>query len=318
MKALQIQSPRHVEIIETPAPRIERADQVLIRIRATSICNSHEWKTYTDHYRTHFKAEYPCRPGYPGHEGCGEIVDVGDDVHDLSAGDQVFLTSHAGELHKEYVVCSAGWAFRVDPPAALGDVAPLELFACAVGLLSTGKHVAGCRCAVIGVGPGGLAVVQVLRALGAGEIIAIDLVDSRLDLALGLGAHRIIRASDSAEIDAAIKAGIETAIDCSGTHDGFRLIFRAARREAILFGYNDQPFETVQADWFIKQLVIRTGNIIEQETGRRTAELLRQGLIRPSALVTHRVPFTAAGYSEAMELIEQRVCGKILMLHDAE
>lgn len=313
MKALQIVSPRQVEMADVPMPQIERPNQVLVRIRATSICNMHEWKSFTNHYRAHFKCTYPLSPGYPGHEGCGEIVQAGETVRDLKVGDKVFLTSHAGHLHKEYVVCPSEWAFRLEPNVSWADAAPMELFASALGLIAAGKQIAGCRCVVAGLGPGGLAVVQMLRAFHCAEIICVDLVESRLQKALDMGADAVINANDSRSVEHLVQRQFETAIDCSGSHEGIKLALRLARCEALLFGYNDEPVELVQADWFVKQLVIRTGNILDQSIAKRTAVLLKRGLIQPSALISHRVPFSDAGYAEAMDLIEKRTCYKVLM-----
>jgi len=315
VKALQIVAPRHVKVVDLPIPQIERPDQVLVRLHATSICNMHEWRIYTDHYRAHFKCKYPLEPGYPGHEGCGEVVQVGSDVSTLNVGDKVFLTSHAGYLHSEYVVCSGGWAIRLEPHTSWADAAPLELFASALGLLENGEHIAGYKSVVIGAGPAGLAVVQVLRALQCNEIVVVDLIDARLAKALEIGADLALNASSSKALEDLAQLEPETVVDCSGSHEGLKLALGSARKEAVLFGYNDEPFEVLQAEWFVKSLVIRTGNVIDQDIAKRAALLLKHGFICPSALVSHRLPFGEAGYAEAMNLVERRACNKVLIEH---
>lgn len=64
----------------------------------------------------------------------------------------------------------------------------------------------GQRVVVVGAGMIGLLVVQVLKAKGAGEIIAVDLDDSKLQMALQLGADSISKNSAGMELDAAIEA----------------------------------------------------------------------------------------------------------------
>ncbi|HEV7535342.1 MAG TPA: zinc-binding dehydrogenase, partial [Acidimicrobiia bacterium] len=76
---------------------------------------------------------------------------------------------------------------------------------------------------VIGCGSVGLAAIQGCRMAGAGEIIAIDLVPAKLDLALEVGATAVLRAgtgSDGDVVDAVRRAtagrGGDVTIECVG------------------------------------------------------------------------------------------------------
>lgn len=81
--------------------------------------------------------------------------------------------------------------------------------------------------AVIGCGGVGLSAVQGARIAGAGQIIAIDPVPAKLELALALGATDVVESPDAV---AAVKnlsggIGVDHAIECVGTVDTVELAF---------------------------------------------------------------------------------------------
>ncbi|KAM0209920.1 hypothetical protein ACHAPA_007201 [Fusarium lateritium] len=105
---------------------------------------------------------------------------------------------------------------------------PLDLFAplgCGLqtgagAVLNTLDVKPGTSIAVFGVGSVGLSAVMAAKMRNAGRIIAIDMMSSRLELAMKLGATDVILASEKDIIDR-IKAlcppnGVKYAIDCSG------------------------------------------------------------------------------------------------------
>ena len=51
---------------------------------------------------------------YPGNEGCGQVVEVGSDVHELQKGDKVIFTSYAKGLWREFVNASPTDVFKVN------------------------------------------------------------------------------------------------------------------------------------------------------------------------------------------------------------
>jgi len=81
MRSLQITGPGEFRLMEIDPPA-RGADEVLIRIRACTICNQHDLAVFAG--RAHGGAkEYPLTPGFPGHEAAGEVVQVGPDVTDV-------------------------------------------------------------------------------------------------------------------------------------------------------------------------------------------------------------------------------------------
>ncbi|ETX03358.1 zinc-binding dehydrogenase [Candidatus Entotheonella palauensis] len=95
------------------------------------------------------------------------------------------------------------------------------------------------RVAVVGVGGIGSNVIQVARAFGAGQIIAVDIRDDKLEAARGLGATHTVNAAQD-DVVAAVNAvtdgrGVDVAIEALGrpetvlnafniTSDGGRMV----------------------------------------------------------------------------------------------
>ena len=72
---------------------------------------------------------------------------------------------------------------------------------------------------VTGAGAVGLAGVMAARVAGADTIIAVDLHDTRLDLALELGAHHVVRGGDPNLVSKVLdwtRGGAHTALDTTG------------------------------------------------------------------------------------------------------
>ena len=123
--------------------------------------------------------------------------------------------------YAEYAVVPASGAIKVR------DDAPLDLIAlvgCAVAtgvgaVRNTAKVEPGSTLAVIGCGGVGLSVVQGARLAGAARIIAIDLLQEKVDLALTLGATDALVGSGT-ELEAAVRElapdGVDYAFDAIG------------------------------------------------------------------------------------------------------
>lgn len=314
MKALLIESPLNAVVREIPTPKINKPEDVLIKIHASSICNQHEWKVFNDKYIGKFnKQKYPLSYGAPGHEAAGEVLEIGSAVTKVKPGDKVVMCGWSGDLHKEYVLTTQEWLGVTTSKLEYSDIAPTELFACMVGLLNKSKFILNARCAVIGIGPAGLTAIDVLKAKGAKEIIGIDLIDKRLEKALDFGADRIINARDEKEIEMLTETNPEIAIDTSGSHKGFESAFIIAGKEALLFGYNDTPFMVNQSLWFSKSLSIHTQFAFDLNVWHETVKLLNHGLIHPDKVISHKFPFSAENYVKAINMLSNEDVYKIIL-----
>lgn len=174
MKQIVMTGPRKSKIIETEIPKITD-NQLLIKVRYTGMCHS-EWYPWST-----------AKAGDTlGHETVGVVADMGQNVEGFHIGDRV--TGLGGGGYKEYIVMEPYKACIV--PDNLEDLdAIAEPLAC---ILSAGQkmrpELCGDSVAVVGTGYMGLGIVSLFRAMGYGDIIAIDLRNEALENALKFGA----------------------------------------------------------------------------------------------------------------------------------
>ena len=158
MRAAVLAAPgeMRMENVEAPEPG---AGQVRLRLEGCGVCASNlpVWAG-----KPWFR--YPLDPGAPGHEGWGEVVDVGDGVEGLALGTRVALLS--GRAYAEYDVAAAGAVAPI--PAQLGlRPVPGEPLACAMNIFRRSDIRAGQHVAIVGIGFIGALLVQLATAAGA-------------------------------------------------------------------------------------------------------------------------------------------------------
>jgi threonine dehydrogenase-like Zn-dependent dehydrogenase len=190
-----------------------------------------------DNDRRLFVADERTQPEYPlsgwGYEEVGEIVEVGADVTGLEPGQRVYGTWG----HRTSRVVTADYAHpRLLPP----HVEPIlgifsQIGAIALNGILDAQINLGETVAVFGMGVVGQLVAQLAWLSGA-RVVAVDLIDSRLDLASRLGAHAVVngRSGSAAE---AIKEltggrGADLCIEASGATQALNEAVRACAYSA--------------------------------------------------------------------------------------
>ncbi|QEC46514.1 zinc-binding dehydrogenase [Baekduia soli] len=137
-----------------------------------------------------------CEPFFAHNRLKGTLYDGTTRLYD-AAGDPVWMYSMGGL--SELAVMPALAAARIPDGLPLTDSA---IFGCAL-LTSMGavRHVAGLQpgetVCVVGAGGVGQSIVQLAGALGAGQVIAVDLADDKLEGARRSGATATINAGDA-------------------------------------------------------------------------------------------------------------------------
>jgi len=312
MKALQVVEPGKVELIDVPEPS-PGDDEVLVKVTGATVCNQHDVKVLYNRYRFQKVDRFPLPPGFPGHEGVGEVVEVGRQVQDIRAGDVVAMTGIGGPgLYAQYVTRKASAVVRVEQRRDdVSDAAPLELFGCVYRAVRR-TSIKGKRVAISGLGPAGLAAVQLTRLYEPAELLAMDVSPGRLEFASRFEIDRLIDASDRETMARFIEEGVDVVIDCSGSTASLQTAFLLARQEVTIFGYTDEPFEVNQAMWFQRELTIRNSKTLRiDEDFRPVVRLYDEGKIEPGRLITHRLPL--GDYTSAIRLVEGRQAVKVLL-----
>lgn len=153
-----------------------------------------------------------CRIGLPGYCDTGGPRTFGGGRLDGSTS----LRCGSDSLHSHFFGQSSFATYSIVPDRTAVKVdkdLPLEtLSALACGVLTGAGSViraldvkAGDSIVVFGAGGVGLSAIMAARLVGAKHIVAVDVIDSRLDLALELGATAVFRA-DREDLAGAIRA----------------------------------------------------------------------------------------------------------------
>jgi threonine dehydrogenase-like Zn-dependent dehydrogenase len=150
----------------------------------------------------------------------------------------------------------------------------------------------------------GLLYAQVYRAGGAGKIIVSDLAPFRLEFARKNGADITInsRAQDVAQIVCEeTELGADIVVDAVGSllPQAIQLARRGGR--IILFGLQPQAVPPVSQYTITRHELNVYGAFVGNHTFPLTVQMLESGVVKPSALITHRVPATEVAQAfEAM------------------
>jgi alcohol dehydrogenase, propanol-preferring len=246
---------RPLTVEEVPSPALEPG-QVRVKVEASGLC-------HTDIHAAH--GDWPVKPSppfIPGHEGVGIVTELGPGVSEVEVGDRVgmpWLGYACGTCDH----CVSGWEtlcleqknmgysidggfgeyasafarYVVKVPAGVDpfDAAPLT---CAGVTTYKAVKVAGTRSsdlvAVFGVGGLGHLAIQ-YAAIAGGRVVAVDLIDEKLDLARELGAEFTVNASREDPVEAIQRlGGADQAIALAVSPRAFEQAYGSLRRHGTL------------------------------------------------------------------------------------
>jgi L-iditol 2-dehydrogenase len=218
MKALLLTDYRQFEVVDLPRPELA-PDEVLVRVAACGICGS-------DVHGYDGSSGRRIPPLVMGHEAAGVIEAVGKNVRDYAVGERVTFDStvycgqcdycrqgrvnlcdnrqvlgvSCGDYRRhgafaEFVAVPERILYRLPDGFPLEHAALIEAVSIAVHAVNQAPPRPGDDVVVVGTGMIGLLIVQVLRVRGCGRIIAVDVDDTRLELANSLGATDVFNAT---------------------------------------------------------------------------------------------------------------------------
>lgn len=178
---------------------------------------------------------YPMAP--PGHEGIGYVAKVGREVQGLKEGDRV-----AGGGFATLRNLAAGRVYKIPESNLPDEHWVVEPVSCAVTGLDHCRLRPGDRVAVIGAGFMGMLILQGLLHSPVDQLVAIDVVQSRLDLASSMGVPEIINSTtlERADlVDTLKQRNYDVVVDTTGTQAGLDLASAVVKRGGIinLFGW---------------------------------------------------------------------------------
>jgi threonine dehydrogenase-like Zn-dependent dehydrogenase len=195
----------------------------------------------------------------------------------------------------------------------VGDILTTGVYAAGIAGIRAGDTVA-----VVGAGPVGFFVIQAARAVGAGQVLALDLEPGRLALAEGVGAVAIDVSQRNAQtaVDERTQGrGADVVIDAVGSAPAFERAVDVARRGGTVVVVGMYTSETVQAQigvWWTRAVTLRFAGICPVHAWwERAMEAVGAGQVDPTSIVSHRLRLEDAplGY----ELFDTHRATKVLL-----
>jgi len=240
MKALVLVDKNYFEYKEVPTPKVE-SNEVLINVKACGICGS-------DIHGMDGSSGRRKPPIIMGHEASGIIEKVGSSVKSYKDGDKVTFDStiycgtcfycnlglhnlcdnrkimgvscddyHRDGAMAEYISLPEHILYRIPDGLSYEKAAMVEPVSVAFHAVDRSPTKINDSVVVVGAGIIGLLIIQSLKLVGCGDIIAIDINESRLSLAANFGAsycmkpdtdaiNKIYEITDGRGADAAFEA----------------------------------------------------------------------------------------------------------------
>lgn len=274
-----------LEIKEVDVPTIGPG-QVLVRIHACGVC-------HTDLHAA--EGDWPVKPSapfIPGHEGVGEVAEVGPGVTHLKEGDRVgvpWLHTACGRCehctggwetlcerqqmtgytvnggYAQYVAAEADYVGLIPAGLDFGHASPVLCAGVTVykGLKETEVR-PGQWVAISGIGGLGHMAVQYAKAMGM-HVLAVDIADDKLALAKRLGADEVInsaRTDPVAEVEKQL-GGVHGALVTAVSTNAFSQATGMLRRHGTmsLVGLPPGDFPLPIFEVVLKRITIR-GSIV--------------------------------------------------------
>lgn len=346
MKAVVVYGKEDFRYEDVPLPTVGD-EEVLIRVRKCGICAA-DPKIF--HGKAYFsKVVYDHAPIIAGHEFIGEVVELGKGAREkygLEIGDQAIAEQivPCGECYYcqrgLYNLCdvhaifgvsgpNGGWAEYMKYPKGSivwkvpRDLPPevgvsIEPLACAIHGVERGDIKLGDTVVITGLGAIGLFMLQVVRLKHPRRIIAVDVIDYRLEVAKALGADVVLNPTKDNVVEAVKDlthgVGCDVVLEASGSPAAVEQAVHMLRKRGRLVEFGVFAEKTcidfsIISD--IKELEIVGGHL-----GLRTyplaIEYLAAGLVKTDKINTHDFPLSE--WRKAIEVAETREGNAIKVL----
>jgi 2-desacetyl-2-hydroxyethyl bacteriochlorophyllide A dehydrogenase len=319
MKALVYHGKEDIryEEVETPQPK---KGEVLIKVKAVSICGSD---------LSGFRGINPMRvpPLIMGHEFAGEVAVLGEGVTNAKVGDKVGVitnlfcgvcpackvgltnicdrrliigtTMKAGSYNgamADYVLAPAAKLFPLSGKYSFSDYSLLEPLSTSLRATKLAGDLNGKTVVVIGCGPIGLLAVMCIKLFGAKTIIAVDVLDKRLEMAKKCGATDILNTKE--DLDAFTRkltndAGADVVFDCVGSASTVNLGVEIVRLggKVIWVGLVQPKIEFEYKHAVVKEINFQGTYlyVTEMEEGLK---LLESGKLNLGQIITSEYPMS--------------------------
>jgi len=298
---------------EVRVPQVEKADDVVLKVEAASICGS-------DVSILSVPPQHPANVNtILGHEFVGRVIETGRDVNHVQKGDTVVAAPNLSCGLCRY--CRKGMPDMCESSTTLGifldggfaeyskvpakalykissKIAPeqavfVEPLSCVVNAINKLGIKPGEVVVILGAGPMGLLFVQMIKAAGAGKIIVSEISESRIERAHDSGADLVVNPQKedlSSIVRGETGIGADAIIDVVGALlvDSLQIVRKSGR--ILLFGLNEGFSTPIRPFEITHNSITVIGSFIERFNYSSAIDLVQSGVLDLEKLITHRLP----------------------------
>ncbi|MDD3337237.1 MAG: zinc-binding dehydrogenase [Lachnospiraceae bacterium] len=337
MKTLVVNETGALEVREIPKPKYNE-NQALVKTISCGICNGTDTKLIHQTFKGVGMDQYPLMLG---HEGVGEVVEIGGNVTSYKIGDKVLLPfvdpdpelygdlGSAWGAYSEYAVVNDAAAGGKDAPecAFAQTVLPEDIDAVDAAMIVTLREVLSSikrfgikennSVAVFGCGPVGLTFIKFMSILGVHPIIAFDVVPEKMQEALSRGADYAFMSTEcdvKKEIRTICPDGVDFVLDAVGMLPLINQSMEYVRDGGKMCCYGISPKTSMELDWskapYNWQLQFQQfpSKIEEGEATQQVISWIRAGIIDLKDYISDYFEFDHV--LEAFDLLAERKISK--------
>ncbi|XP_037292429.1 sorbitol dehydrogenase-like [Manduca sexta] len=339
--AAVLHGPYDVRVQKLPLPKISDND-VLVKIECVGICGS-DVKLYTTGC---CGMDVFTEPYVMGHEGAGIVVKVGAKVDSLKVGDRVAIEPtqpcRSCDLCKrgKYNLCVkphycsslgapgnlcryykhvADFCHKMPDNLTMEEGAAVQPLAIAIHACNRANITLGSKLLILGAGPIGILSAMTAKAMGASKIIMTDVVQSRLDIAMELGADYTLLTKKEDIDEETVEKIIEIlgerpeiSMDACGYGAAQRVALLATRTAGVVLvvGIGEPKVELPLSQAMLREVDVK-GSFRIMNTYPAAISAVASGAIPLKKFITHHFPL--AKTKEALDLAKTGSAMKIII-----
>ncbi|WP_028309270.1 zinc-dependent alcohol dehydrogenase [Desulfitibacter alkalitolerans] len=290
-------------------------DEVIVKNHLIGICGSDKtfYRGQLPPKTSEFRQE-PKLPFYLGHESGGTVVEVGSKVRDYKTGDKVIAFGWNNNLAEYFK--AKDWELQPVPEGMDMDLASLgEAIGCAMySGMNSGVQL-GDTVVVMGGGFAGQIIAQCARQKGAAQVIVVDVLEGKLNLAKKLGADITINAANEDPVGI-VKyltkgVGADVVVEAAGSEQSINQCTEMIKHNGkfVWYSWITTPVTLNISRWHDDGLEFINTCLVHHTYRERyvwTPNVLRpvvQGLIDVRSLITNE--FKLDQIKEAFELVDK-------------
>lgn len=304
MKTAIIYGPKDIQVEDVDIPTIG-PDDVLVRVKASGICGSDVHRYLGSDYGR----GYWTYPMNSGHEYCGDVVQVGNQVEKFREGERVTLgvawtSGHLGAFSEYLAIPDAdNRLYKLPGEMTYTNGALIETFLVAMNSYHRPNPTPDNSILILGAGPIGLCVLLLCKARGIQNITVSEPSGKRRALTDRIGAKMVNPDTESLEeivMSSTNGKGTDVTFECAGEETTLNQAFALTRiggKISLIGHYRKTPRFNIE-DLIIKSMSV-FGPMGERSFFDEAVRLVSGKKVDFTQLVTHEYPIEKA--KEAFE-----------------